>query len=49
MLKKYNQNEYGGPEYEDAITMVNDNCTVHIQWCNFYDVANIRNIKPYYQ
>ena len=51
MLKKYNQHKYGGPEYEGpyAITMVNDNGTVHIQRRKFYDVVNIRNIKPYYQ
>ena len=35
MLKKYNQNKYGSPEYEGpyAITTVNDNGTVCIQWC----------------
>ena len=42
--------KYGGPEYKGpyAITTVNDNGTVHIQWRKFYDVVNIRNIKPYY-
>ena len=51
MLKKYNQKKYGGPEYEDPyeITTVNDNGTVRIQWHKFYDVINIRNIKPNYQ
>ena len=51
MLKKYNQHKYGGPEYEGpyAITTVNDNSTVRIQRRKFYDVVNIRNIKPYYQ
>ena len=51
MLKKYNQHKYGGPEYKGpyAITTVNDNGTVRIQWRKFYDVVNIRNIKPYYQ
>ena len=51
MLKKYNQNKYGSPEYEGpfAITTVNDNSTVRIQQRKFYDVVNIRNIKPYYQ
>ena len=51
MLKKYNQHKYGGPEYEGpyAITTVNDNGTVRIQRRKFYDVVNIRNIKPYYQ
>ena len=50
MLKKYNQHKYGGPECKCpyAITMVNDNGTVHIRWRKFYDVVNIRNIKPYY-
>ena len=50
-LKKYNQHKYGGPEYEGpyAIAMVNDNGTVRIQRRKFYDVVNIRNIKPYYQ
>ena len=51
MLKKCNQHKYGGPEYKGpyAITTVNDNGTVRIQWRKFYDVVNIRNIKPYYQ
>ena len=51
MLKKYNQHKYGGPEYKGpyAIATVNDNGTVRIQWCKFYDVVNIRNIKPSYQ
>ena len=51
MLKKYNQHKYGGPEYEGpyAITTLNDNGTVRIQRRKFYDVVNIRNIKPYYQ
>ena len=51
MLKKYNQHKYGGPEYKGpyAITTVNDNGTVHIQRHKFYDIVNIRNIKPYYQ
>ena len=51
MLKKYNQHKYGGPEYEGpyAITTVNDNGTVRIQRRKFYDIVNIRNIKPYYQ
>ena len=51
MLKKYNQHKYGGPEYKGpyAITTVNDNGTVRIQRRKFYDVINIRNIKPYYQ
>ena len=33
MLKKYNQNKYGGPEYEGpyVVTTVNDNGTVRIQ------------------
>ena len=51
MPKKYNQHKYGSPEYKGpyAITTVNDNGAVRIQWRKFYDVANIRNIKPYYQ
>ena len=51
MLKKYNQHKYGGPEYEGpyAVTTVNENGTVRIQRRKFYDVVNIRNIKPYYQ
>ena len=48
---KYNQHKYGGPEYEGpyAITTINDNGTARFQWRKFYDVVNIRNIKPYYQ
>ena len=51
MLIKYNQHKYGGPDHEGpyAITTVNDNGTVRIQRRKFYDVVNIRNIKPYYQ
>jgi transposase InsO family protein len=49
LVKQHNQTKYGGPEYDGPypISAVNANGTVRVRKSNYYDIVNIRNIKPY--
>ena len=49
LVKQHNQTKYGGPEYDGPypISAVNANGTVRVRKTNYYDIVNIRNIKPY--
>ena len=48
MVKNQNSTVYGSPEFDGAYTIatVNDNGTVRIWNQNYYEVMNIRNVKP---
>lgn len=51
LIKVHNNTKYSGPEYEGPYTIstVNVNGTVRVRKQKYYDIVNIRNIKPYWE
>ena len=49
MVKQHHAAKYGGPQYEGPfkIATVFQNRTVRIKKKSYYDMVNIRQIKPY--